>query len=70
MSHKGRVMEEIYRFVRDYLDENGYAPSYREIAAALYLSPSLVQYYIDRLVKEKRLQRDRGRARSLRVSCD
>lgn len=48
--------------------EQGYAPSVRDICAALgYRSTSTVQMYLDRLLENGYLRRESGKSRSLRV---
>lgn len=55
-------------FLEDYIEENGYAPSYREIQAGLGLaSVSAVAEHVDNLVKKGVLKREEGSARSLEV---
>ncbi len=55
-------------FLRDFLDENGYVPSYREIMAGLNLtSVSAVAEHVDNLVKKGVLRRTPGEARSLEI---
>ncbi len=59
----------VYTFVRDYLDEhNGYAPSHREIAEGCFLSRGSITRHLDRLVFAGYLDREDGRARSLRLT--
>lgn len=59
------VLEYIVRVTA----EKGYAPSVRDIAAALnYKSTSTVQLYLDRLLACGALLRESGKSRSLRVN--
>ncbi len=55
-------------FLRDFTDEKGYSPSYREIQAGLGLSSvSAVAEHIDNLVNKGVLKRAPGEARSLEI---
>jgi repressor LexA len=61
--------DEILNFIKEFLDEQGYAPSYRDIARGVNLSStSQVSQYIDDLVEEGKLVREPGIARSLRLA--
>lgn len=55
-------------FLRDFTDENGYSPSYREIMSGLGLSSvSAVAEHIDNLVAKGVIQKVPGAARSLEI---
>ncbi|MBQ3352751.1 hypothetical protein IJG89_00135 [Candidatus Saccharibacteria bacterium] len=55
-------------FLRDFTDENGYSPSYREIMNGLGLSSvSAVAEHIDNLVARGALKKVPGAARSLEI---
>ena len=55
-------------FLQDFVEENGYTPSYREIMAGLELSSvSAVAEHIDNLVAKGVLRKNPGAARSLEV---
>ena len=55
-------------YLQDFTEENGYSPSYREIAAGLNLySVSAVAEHIDNLVSKGVLKKVPGAARSLEV---
>lgn len=57
---------EILRMVEASIEQNGYAPSVREIGEHVGLaSPSTVKYHLDALVKKGYLQRLAGRPRTL-----
>lgn len=63
-----KKQQEMYQFVKKFLDENDYAPSYREIMAALgYKSVSTVAAHIDGLVTKGFLRRNEGSARSIDI---
>lgn len=58
--------EKLLNFISEYIKENGYSPSIREIAKNLGVkSPSAVKVMIDRLEKSGYLNRSTGVARSL-----
>ncbi len=55
-------------FIQDFVEENGYTPSYREIMAGLSLSSvSAVAEHVDNLVAKGVLRKNPGAARSLEV---
>ena len=55
-------------FLRDFTDEKGYSPSYREIMSGLGLSSvSAVAEHIDNLISKGVLKKIPGAARSLEV---
>lgn len=56
----------MFEFVCRYIERHGYGPSVREIGAAVGISSTKgVKYHLDALVREGRLKREAGRARSL-----
>ena len=56
----------VLEFLKDYMDENGCSPSYREIMAGLELSSvSAVAEHIDNLVEKGAIKKNPGEARSL-----
>lgn len=58
----------VLNFLEDFIEENGYAPTYREIQAALGLSSvSAVAEHIDNLVAKGAVRKVGGSARSLEV---
>lgn len=59
----------IFEYIKQKINEQGYAPSVREICADLSVkSTSTVQMYIDRLVARGYLQRENGKSRTLKLS--
>jgi repressor LexA len=59
----------ILEFVRNYLQEHGFAPSVREIGRAVGIrSTKGVKYHLDILVNEGLLERTNRQARTLRTS--
>ncbi len=61
------VIEDVYTFICKYIEEHGFAPSQREIATACYLCRPSVVRYLDRLEAERRISREPGKARSIRL---
>lgn len=60
-------LDEVYLFVVEYAkDHHNRTPTLREIGAALGISStSLVKYYIDKLVKQKRIGHEDGVSRGI-----
>ena len=60
--------DRIVEFIREYTDEHGWPPSYREIGDECDIkSTSNVKYWIDKLVEEGRLEQKARTARTIRV---
>lgn len=58
----------VLNYIEDFVEENGYAPSYREIMTGLSLtSVSAVAEHVDNLVAKGVLRKNSGEARSLEV---
>jgi repressor LexA len=59
---------QIYDFIADFVQSNGYSPSFEEIGAALGLSSlATVHKHINNLESKKLLRRDYNRSRSIDV---
>src|ERR1039458_9946174 len=59
---------EIYDFIAEFVQSNGYSPSFEEIGAALGLSSlATVHKHINNLEAKKFLRRDYNRSRSIDV---
>jgi repressor LexA len=59
---------EVLQFIRGYIAEHSYSPSYREIQAALAISSiSSVYEIVDGLEERGRIRKARGMARSISV---
>ncbi|MBS3783812.1 MAG: transcriptional repressor LexA [Anaerolineae bacterium] len=64
-----KKQRRILEFVGEYLDDNGYPPSMREICSALSISStSVVSYNLDRLEEAGYIARDRDVSRGLRLA--
>lgn len=60
--------ERIYVFVRDFIADHGYSPSYREIADGVGLrSTSTVLYHLDVLAKDGRVDYVRHSPRTVHI---
>ena len=58
----------IYNYIKDFLEQNNYSPSYREIMDGLGLtSVSAVAEHIDNLVAKGAIKKVPGAARSLEI---
>ncbi len=59
---------QIYDFIADFVQSNGYSPSFEEIGAALGLSSlATVHKHINNLETKKMLRRDYNRSRSIDI---
>ena len=59
----------VYSFLCEYIEENGFSPSVRDITEALgFASPSTVHLYISRLEQKGYIEREQKKSRSLRIS--
>jgi len=64
-----KKQQELLQFVRDFLAEHDYSPSYREIMRALdYKSVSTVATHVDGLISKGYLTRRENSARSLDIA--
>ena len=57
-SRKQDRREKILKYISGYINTHGYAPSYREIAAAVHCSLYCVSVYMNRLFEERCLETD------------
>src|SRR6266436_3975306 len=61
----------IMKFINRFADENGYPPTIREIGAAVNIkSTSVVNYNLNKLVKEGFISRSKKFSRGIRVVTD
>ena len=59
---------QILEFIKNYIKENGYSPSFRDIASGCSLSStSVVAYYLDSLEEQGLVKREEFRSRSFRT---
>jgi repressor LexA len=59
--------QQIFTFIGDFRAQRGYAPTVREIAAGMEISPQTTQDHLDAMVEKGVLTRDPGKQRSLRT---
>jgi SOS-response transcriptional repressor LexA len=63
-----KKQQAVLDFLRDYMEEKGVSPSYREIMAGLGLSSvSAVAEHVDNLVAKGILKKNPGEARTLEI---
>lgn len=69
VTRKGSVRRDrIYDYIVDYIKEHSYAPSVRDIRHDCNISStSVVNYYLEKLVEEGRIERAPYIARGIRV---
>lgn len=61
----------VFEFIKTRIEEQGYAPSVREICADLNIkSTSTAQMYIERLINKGCLERENGKSRTLKLAAD
>jgi len=61
-----RRQKQVYDFISEFVDKNGYSPSYEEIAEGLGLSSlATVHKHISNLEEKELLRRDYNRSRSI-----
>jgi repressor LexA len=66
-----RKRQRILDFIRNFLDERGYAPTVRDIVRGCDISTSsVVQYHLDILEREGHIRRDPQVFRSIRLSTE
>lgn len=66
-----KKQQEVYDFIRDFIRDNGYGPSYREIKNGLnYASVSTVAVHVDSLISKGYLRKSDKAARSLEIVGD
>jgi DNA-binding IclR family transcriptional regulator len=68
MSRFADALDDIYSFIRDYLEKHdNMAPSVREIADACHLHISTTSRYLAQLERQGLIRRDSAKARSIRL---
>lgn len=62
---------EIYKYICETMEANGYAPSVRDIKAALGIkSTATVHSYLTKLEMKGYIHKEQGKSRTLRVDAD
>lgn len=59
--------EAIIEYIKDFIEQSGYAPSYRDIGASMGFSPSSVKFHLDILEQEGKLKRVPNIARTIKL---
>ena len=66
-----KKQQELLQFISDFLGQHDYAPSYREIMAALgYKSVSTVAVHVDGLIAKGYITKSDKSARSVRIASE
>lgn len=60
-------MDKVLAFIQEYIDENGYPPTYQDIADGCGISDWHVRERLDELESKVFITRKRGSPRSIRV---
>jgi DNA-binding MarR family transcriptional regulator len=64
---KQPLLELVYCFISNYIQENSSSPTLREIADACYLGRSTTYRFLDKLEAQGRIFREEGKARNIRL---
>jgi repressor LexA len=64
------IVEQVYAYIRAYIQEHTYPPTLKEIADAHFMSRSNVTRYLDRLQGMGLIARDPGRSRGITLLDD
>lgn len=65
MSNPPESTLKVYEFIRDHIEQYGYGPSLREMAAACFMSHSAILRHLDRLEGLWWIIREQRKARSI-----
>lgn len=66
---KGTTREKVYRYIREFFGERGYAPTVRDILKGCAISSTaVVQHHLNVLQREGRIKRDAAVFRSIRLT--
>ena len=60
-----QTTQNVYLFIKDYIDKHTFPPSLREIGEGCFLSISAVTRHLERLEGEGKLFREPGHARGI-----
>jgi hypothetical protein len=64
---KQPLLEAVYNFIFEYIQQNSSSPTLREIAAGCYLGISTTYRFLDKLEAQGRIQRELGKSRNIRL---
>lgn len=68
MAYTNTITETVYTFIQNFVHEHGYAPSLRKIGEACYIGRSTVVRHLDKLEAIGQIERETGKARSIRLN--
>lgn len=58
---------KIYEYIKAFINEHSYSPTYGEIAAACYVSKTVVFFYIERLCDKGYIAKENHKGRTIRI---
>ena len=62
-------LDRVYRYVREYVEENGYPPSVREIGSELHIkSTASVYYYLNKLEEQGKIRKGSNKNRAIELT--
>jgi SOS-response transcriptional repressor LexA len=68
-SKANRTRNRILKFIGVFMHDRGYAPTVRDIARGCNVSsPSVVQYHLNILERQRQIRKDPGLVRSIRLT--
>lgn len=59
--------EKTFEFIKQYIEQNGYAPTYREIAEGTGICINTVYHHLNQLRYEKRIDYIDTKARTIKI---
>lgn len=59
--------EKVYEFIKESIVENGYSPTYNDIATRLDISKSTAFDCISKLEEEGLIELERGKSRTMKI---
>lgn len=66
-----KKLSELLNFLKSYISNNGFPPSYREIGKSIGItSTNTIKYYIDKLEQRNLIARNDGKNRSIQILTD
>jgi repressor LexA len=68
MAWRMTTQELIYRYIKEYIAEEGYPPDYREIASDCSISLGSVTYHLDNLEANGYIKRQPRKSRSMALT--
>lgn len=69
MKKGDRRLEEIYSYIKEFIDDNGFPPSVREIGAKFAIkSTSTVHYYLEKLRDQGLISQDANKKRAFSIT--